>query len=97
MGACSVSLTLEGKATWAQVKAAFEARKACDLQDFGNDPYNGSFTTIEAVKLVDRTFDTLEEALDFCLDGAQKWDVAVATHFKQDDALCTLVAGWAAE
>lgn len=78
MGATNISMYLPGTLTKEQVKAAFQKRKDEDRVEYGTDSYNGSFSTIDSVRIEDRVFDTVREAEDYCLNNAEKWSYAVA-------------------
>lgn len=106
MGACSISMTVAGDKSKDEVLKAFRQRQAddrsdwlCDNDEDDEDGYTGDFQTVNSVKFSGREFDNEDEAYEFCLDTAQKWDYVVATKVvnPEENKNFWLVAGWGAE
>ena len=104
MGACSISMTVKGDATREEVMQAFRNRQdsdrsywLCEHDDDG-DGYTGDFQTVSTVKFADKEFENEDEAMDYCLDNAQKWTNVIAVKVKASEIdPYWLVAGWGAE
>jgi hypothetical protein len=97
-GASSISTTFEVDYDAEDVKIAFNHLKVEDRERYGSDPYSGSWATIDAVKVDSTTvFESYKEALEECLNKAEKWDYAWAVRYKEGGVTEWLMAGWAAE
>ena len=83
MGAHNVNATFSGKLTPDQLRKAYFTMCE-DLRDeYGTDPYNGTFSTIADLRIeTDKVFDSFDEADKYCLEHAQKWEFAVAVRYK---------------
>jgi hypothetical protein len=97
MGAENVEFILPMKGTESQIEKAFKEAQDDGLHEYGHNPYNGTFSTIDRVKITDLVFDDFTKAHEYCLDNAEKWEYALAVFFKTGiGQIHTLVAGWAA-
>jgi excinuclease UvrABC ATPase subunit len=82
MGACSIEFTLSGKKTRQQIERAFKKRKREDKDYNGHrEGYSGDFQTVHEVKHHDKIFNSYNDAWDYCLDNAQKWDYVISTYY----------------
>jgi len=64
MGACSVEFKVR-EGSREEVKKAFEQRRASDRDEYGWDPYSGTWATIEgSLGFAKKEFETLEAAQD---------------------------------
>lgn len=98
MGACEKTMTLDGCLSFEQVKEIFKDRQEQDRYDYGNDSYNGSFTTFNGIKNCLRTFNSYNEAQSYILDNSEKWGYALAVNYMETNGVKKwLVGGWAAE
>ncbi len=87
MGATSVSFTVEGSKTEAEVRQAYIGRYNSDLSQYGNDPYNGSFSTTCGIKFeTGKTFTSEHEALDYILENTNKRSHVLAVKAKRSRA-----------
>jgi len=78
MGAENIEFRLKGKATKAQISAAFMARREQDAFENGHqDGYSGDFQTVHCVdyKYLGDVFDSYETAVNLALDKAEKYEV----------------------
>ena len=87
MGAENVEMTLPIEMSEWDVLQKFEAIKEDCVYEYGHDPYNGTWSTIETIKFDKKEFDNDDDAQKYCLDKAQKWDYAIAVkvHRKVED------------
>lgn len=88
MGACNIDFEIEGPATWSQIEKKFnDVREENQKYNGHQDGYSGDFQTVHKVK--DHThmvFNSHNEAYDYCLDKAQKWDFVVAVRYRDTSA-----------
>ena len=97
-GSSNIGFRLPGNMTIQEVKKAFQERHARDIVEYGTDAYNGSWSTIQYVKVIDKVYETQNEASDYCLDNAEKWEYAIAVKYKGEDGeIYWNVEGWCAE
>jgi len=97
MGACDKFMTLKGDMTKEQVKEVFYKRQEEDRWEYGNDPYNGSFTTFSGIEFKWQKYDNEDDAGSFVLDKQEKWGPAFAVKVENDTQNIWVVGGWAAE
>ena len=57
---------------------AFKQAQEEGIYMHGHDPYNGTFSTIDSVRIDNKTFADSSKAYEYCLDNAEKWSYAVA-------------------
>lgn len=94
MGASDAWFTINKKATRKQIEVAFKDRQSRDRDENG---ISGEFQPFDTVKHFDKTFDSLSEALEFCLDNSEKhYNMCSAYYIDKHDLTRTLVAGWSA-
>lgn len=68
----------------SDVIKAFKEQRESDRDCNGHqEGYSGDFQTVSDVKIHDKVFDSYNEAHEYCLDNAQKWDYVVAVKYKQ--------------
>jgi hypothetical protein len=95
MGAVNVEIRLNKKATTKEIKAAFENQKANDISDSETD----GFKDIQSVNCnhLDKIYPNFNEAQEYCLDNAKKWEYAIAVYYTNSkNEINTLICGWAA-
>lgn len=86
MGACDISFTLEGKKTKEEVKKRFRQQQQEDADYNGHqDGYSGDFQTVGSIKFIDKTFNSYNEAYNFCMNNAEKWNYVVAVKYKKGE------------
>lgn len=98
-------MTVAGDKSKDDVMTAFRQRQMDDRDNWYSedgeeaDGYTGDFQTVSTVKFADKEFENEDEAMDYCLDTAQKWDYVVATKVvnPEENKNFWLVAGWGAE
>ena len=90
MGACDISFELKGKASKEQIEKAFKHQRENDSEENGHQSgYSGDFQTVNKVDCHFHTvFNSYNEAMEYCLKNAQKWDSVIAVYYK--DAQCVL-------
>lgn len=82
MGACDISLELKGKVSKTEINAAFTEQRYKDRCENGDGSYTGDFQTVHKVDYhLDRVFPSHEEAFNYCLEKAVKWDTVVAVYY----------------
>ena len=98
MGACNIEFDLAYKAKKTQIAAAFILEQQEGAYQNGHqEGYSGDFQTVhEVLYHLDITFDTYEEAHEYCLENAQKWSNVIAVYYLGNGQVNTLVAGWGA-
>lgn len=100
MGACSIDFELEGKKTFREVREALKGRQAEDAAENGHrDGYSGDFQTVHTVEDHSHkgTFKTFNEAFDYCLEHAEKWESVIAVKYESKVGERWLIAGLGAE
>jgi hypothetical protein len=99
-GAHDISFELKGEATRTEIEKAFKEQQAQDaMYDEDEDGYSGDFRTVNRVdfKHLGKVFETMDEAYEFGLDKAEKWETVVALYYKaKNGKVNTLVVGWGA-
>ena len=76
---------------------AFKQAQEYGIYMHGHDPYNGTFSTIDSVRIDNKTFTDSSKAYEYCLDNAEKWSYAVAvTVDNGQEEPYTIIGGWAA-
>lgn len=85
MGACDISFTIGGKASRIEVETAFKKRRENDsIRNGHQDGYSGDFQTVDRVEYhFDRLFTSHTEALEYCLEKAEKFVNVVAVYYIQ--------------
>lgn len=98
MGAHNIAITADGSRTPKQVQEYFDRLVDNDREQFGSDPYSGSWATFRSVSVItDKTFEDRKSASEYCLNHSEKWYNAVAVKFKgKDGNVRWLIEGWAA-
>lgn len=97
MGATFISMKVNSTERY-DILQAFENQKKQDRKMYGNYCYNGSFSTIDTVKIHNVTFGNERDACEYCLHNAEKWDYAVAvTVDNGKEKPYTFIGGWGAE
>jgi Zn finger protein HypA/HybF involved in hydrogenase expression len=83
MGACDISLELKGKASRSEIEAAFRRQQEYDRLENGHQSgYSGDFQTVSKVDChLGQFFSSRNEAFEYCLKHASKWDTVVAVYF----------------
>jgi hypothetical protein len=85
MGACDISFTIGGKASRSEVETAFKKQREKDAAYNGHqEGYSGDFQTVDRVEYhLDRLFTSHTEALEYCLEKAEKFVHVVAVYYIQ--------------
>ena len=104
-GATDIGFEIDGRADRDEIEMRFSAQQQSDREEneyegIDDDPYTGDFTTVERVdfSFLDNTeFDHPDEAYEFALDAAKKWETVVAVYVTEHGETKTIVAGWGAE
>jgi hypothetical protein len=88
MGAHNIEFKMVGTPSFIAVKKKFDdLRKENRDYNGHREGYSGDFQTVREVKdHTHKTFDSYNEAHNYCLDTAQKWDFVVAVRYKFIDA-----------
>ncbi len=99
MGATWVDTYSDAK-DFDELQKHFEDLKMNAIENFGCNPYSGSWNTIDRL-VIDATieYDDFVSARNRCELTAQKWDFALAVPLKPEAAggARWLIGGWAAE
>lgn len=67
-------------------------------KEFGNNPYNGTFSTMSGLYITDKIFYDEDSAENYIARHTRKWENALAVTIKPDNKEpYTLIGGWAAE
>lgn len=84
MGADSIGFTLQGEASRGDIQSRFDRQRLQDREDNGSrDGYSGDFQTVDSIDYrLHETFESQQEAMEYCLRHAQKWSTVVAVRFK---------------
>jgi len=82
MGAVYSLEVVDGKLNETELKKWFDDHKADCEYEYGNNAYNGTFSTLRGIRVVPRVFDNKQAADDFISTQAEKWGDAVAVRFK---------------
>lgn len=85
MGAHNIEFEIDKKASWSEIKSAFDRQKEQDKVYNGpQQGYSGDFQTVNEVK--DHTykvkvFSDYNEAHNYCMEKAEKWISVVAVYY----------------
>jgi hypothetical protein len=84
MGACDISFDIKGEVSFRTIVDKFKEQRDLDEQMNGHqDGYSGDFQTVGVVKdHTDKVFSSRNEAMDYCLKTAEKWESVVAVRYK---------------
>lgn len=83
MGAHNIEFDIPDGPRSDVIKAFKEQRESDRDYNGHQEGYSGDFQTVSDVKIHDKVFDSYNEAHEYCLDNAQKWDYVVAVKYKQ--------------
>lgn len=66
--------------------------------DGDDDGYSGDFQTVNRVdySYLGKVYPSHQEAMEFALEKAEKWETVVALYFEDKGEIWTLLAGWGA-
>lgn len=83
MGACNIEFTLGRKASRNEIYDAFKNQQDQDRNENGHrDGYSGDFQTVHKIDYrLDNVFASYNEAHEYCLKHASKWETAVAVYY----------------
>lgn len=96
MGACSVFMTVNSTDI-ETVRNAFADKQERCRDEYGNDPYNGTFSTFHGIDLDYKKFVNENEARRYILDKSEKWGNAIAVIVDDEKGRRVMIGGWAAE
>jgi hypothetical protein len=101
MGSDSIFFKVKGKASKDEINKAFKARQESDADENGHrQGYSGDFQTVHKIDFrlyQTDTFESLNEAQEYCLKHAEKFLTVIAVYYKNKDSqIDTLVGGWGA-
>jgi hypothetical protein len=98
MGAINIEMVLSGEPSSSEIKEAFKRQQGYDSSRNGHqDGYSGDFQTVDKVVIrMHRVFQSYDDATDYCLSEARKWETVIAVRYKEGDKINTLIAGWGA-
>lgn len=98
MGACTVSFTIKGEATPAQVHAELETLRAEEAYQNGHqEGYSGDFQTIYDIRFPNKpVFESGNEAVEWCWNNCEKREALCVKYKTKDGSINTVVAGWGA-
>jgi hypothetical protein len=91
MGAHNIDTIIKKPVSEDELRKIFQEMREQARYEYGADSYNGSWSTIQSVKISTRSFpntqDGINAANDYCLEHARKWQYAVAVRLvKAQDA-----------
>lgn len=100
-GGHDISFSMPESASRADIEKKFRELQESDRLERGHqEGYSGDFQTVNSIdwKHSGKKFTDFNEAYDFALDHAEKWEtlVAVKTPTRDGSKEIWLVAGWAA-
>ena len=97
MGANNLEQVLDGAWTEKQLNDWFNTRANEDAYEMGHS-YSGGWNMMTGVKVMFRaSFSSRDNASEFVLKNARKWEEALAVKFVDTDGKTKwLVGGWAA-
>ena len=83
MSACLISFQIGRKASRSEIEAAFRRQQENDRLENGHqDGYSGDFQTVSKVDFhLSQVFTSRNEAFEYCMKNASKWDSVVAVYF----------------
>lgn len=96
MGAHELYMVLKGNLTENEVKNKFYERQENDLKEYGENPYNGSFSTFCGIDIKQLIFSSRLEAENYILNKSEKWEKALAVKILNEQEDFWLIGGWAA-
>ena len=82
MGAAFSSRTFDGKLTQDELQRAYHKYVQECISEYGTDPYNGSFSTLDRIQISQEEFPTQIAAEEHIANNTQKWEYALAVRFK---------------
>lgn len=84
MAACDIRFEIKGAANWSEIQKKFKSQREEDRSYNGHqDGYSGDFQTVHEVKdHTHKIFDSFNEAHQYCMSTAQKWDFVVAVRYR---------------
>ena len=99
MGAHDISFGMPKKATLTELLVKMREYREEDAEVNGHQHgYSGDWQTIPSIKShLHKTFDSQNDAHDYCMEHAEKGMYAIAVYYKTETGeIWTHVAGWAA-
>lgn len=82
MGACFNTSALDGKLTKSELVQSYENLVEDQRYEHGNGGYSGTFATLCGIKVLDRTFNSENEASEYIADNSEKRGPALAVKYK---------------
>lgn len=83
MGAHDISFTLDGNKSREDVLKEFRHQQDEGREENGHaQGYSGDFQTVHKVEFHDKTFATAHEAMEYCLNNAEKFTNVIAVKYK---------------
>lgn len=98
MGA--ILLTMKVDSTkFEDAKKQFEKEHAEAKKFYGENPYSGSWATLDTVKNhTHKEFENLDDAEDYIAEHSEKWEYAIAVTITKDGKPDNImIGGWCAE
>ena len=97
MGSCFIAKVIESTDS-NKVKEVFDdIVEECE-EEYGNNSYNGTFSTMSGLSITGRRFNNRLEAQEYIVNNTSKWGNALAVTVEEAEKKpYTLVGGWAAE
>ena len=83
MGANFQTMILPGGMIRNEVKKRFARGTQECRAEYGHDPYNGTWSTCSGLSFENKTFDSEDDAYEWLMDRAQKWDDALCVTVKE--------------
>lgn len=71
-----------GECDSATLRKKFAEHQEDERDQNGNDIYSGHLGIVDGLNVTSRQFDTYEQAEDWLMDNAQKWESAEAVQYK---------------
>jgi len=97
MGAVFITKTFN-TTSCLEVEKSFETFVKNCKRMYGNNPYNGSFSTMSGLRNSSKVFSDRIEAERYIEDNTEKWGCALAVEVREENKKpYTLIGGWAAE
>lgn len=83
MGAHNIEFEMPGAPSFSAIQKRFEQQQREDNHENGNRSYSGDFQTVRRVEdHTHKTFDSYNEAHNYCLEKAEKWVSVVAVRYR---------------
>jgi len=83
MGAHSIEFEMAGAPSFSAIEKQFKKQQQDDNHENGNRSYSGDFQTVHEVKdHTYLTFDSYNEAHNYCMDNAKKWQNVIAVRYR---------------